>query len=153
MRSQADRRILAVSERPNVSAEPVGTLVADDPSGAIRIEPRLIARHPGRRAGFSPETAQVRNLRSRTQGGCLVVSGQSLSGEGNHQSRPEPEYLLSWLPSAFGSSKLTFVNTKFNRRMDRFLRRGRAACRSEWRLMAATHNLLKLHSHLSAQAA
>jgi Transposase DDE domain len=46
-----------------------------------------------------------------------------------------------------------FANTKFNRRMDRFLRRGRAACRSEWRLMAATHNLLKLHSHLSAQAA
>ena len=42
----------------------------------------------------------------------MVVSGQSLSGEGNHQSRPEPEYLLSWLPSAFGSSKLTFVNTR-----------------------------------------
>jgi hypothetical protein len=104
----ADAQKRSGSERPNVSAEPVGTLVADDPSGAIRIEPRLIAR----RAGFSPETAQVRNLRSRTQGGCLVVSGQSLSGEGNHQSRPEPEYLLSWLPSAFGSSKLTFVKTR-----------------------------------------
>jgi hypothetical protein len=26
-------------------------------------------------------------------------------------------------------------------------RRGRAACRSEWRLIAATHNLLKLHRH------
>jgi transposase-like protein DUF772/DDE family transposase len=39
-----------------------------------------------------------------------------------------------------------FANTKFNRRIDRFLRRGRAACRSEWRLITATHNLLKLHT-------
>jgi hypothetical protein len=36
----------------------------------------------------------------------------------------------------------------------RFQRRGRAACRSEWRLIAATHNLLKLHRHrLSAATA
>ena len=35
-----------------------------------------------------------------------------------------------------------FADTKFNRRIDRFLRRGRAACRSEWRLITATHNLL-----------
>jgi hypothetical protein len=34
-----------------------------------------------------------------------------------------------------------FAHTKFNRRIDRFQRRGRAACRSEWRLIAATHNL------------
>jgi transposase len=46
-----------------------------------------------------------------------------------------------------------FANTKFNRRIDRFLRRGRAACRSEWRLITATHNLLKLHSHQTATAA
>jgi transposase len=37
-----------------------------------------------------------------------------------------------------------FAQTKFNRRCDRFQRRGRAACRSEWRLITATHNLLKL---------
>jgi hypothetical protein len=40
-----------------------------------------------------------------------------------------------------------FAQTKFNRRIDRFQRRGRSACRSEWRLIAATHNLLKLHRH------
>ena len=34
-----------------------------------------------------------------------------------------------------------FAHTKFNRRIDRFQRRGRSACRSEWRLIAATHNL------------
>jgi hypothetical protein len=40
-----------------------------------------------------------------------------------------------------------FAQMKFNRRIDRFQRRGRSACRSEWRLIAATHNLLKLHRH------
>jgi transposase len=46
-----------------------------------------------------------------------------------------------------------FAHTKFNRRIDRFQRRGRSACRSEWRLIAATHNLLKLHRHQTALAA
>jgi transposase len=40
-----------------------------------------------------------------------------------------------------------FGQLKFNRDFRRFQRRGRAACRSEWRLIAATHNLLKLHRH------
>jgi len=40
-----------------------------------------------------------------------------------------------------------FGQIKANRRIDRFKRRGRAAARSEWRLIAATHNLLKLHRH------
>jgi transposase len=46
-----------------------------------------------------------------------------------------------------------FGQIKFNRRIDRFMRRGRAAARSEWRLAAATHNLLKLHSHWIANTA
>jgi transposase len=45
-----------------------------------------------------------------------------------------------------------FANTKFNRRIDRFSRRGRSACRSEWRLITATHNLLKLHRSQNAPA-
>jgi hypothetical protein len=40
-----------------------------------------------------------------------------------------------------------FADTKFNRGIDRFLRRGRSAARSEWRLITATGNLLKLHRH------
>ena len=39
-----------------------------------------------------------------------------------------------------------FGHTKANRRIDRFQRRGLDAVRSEWRLIAATHNLLKLHT-------
>jgi transposase len=40
-----------------------------------------------------------------------------------------------------------FGHTKFNRGIDRFQRRGRSAARTEWRLITATHNLLKLYSH------
>jgi transposase len=40
-----------------------------------------------------------------------------------------------------------FAQNKFNRGFRRFQRRGRSAARSEWRLQAAIHNLLKLHTH------
>jgi hypothetical protein len=42
-----------------------------------------------------------------------------------------------------------FGHTKHNRKIDRLQRRGRAAALSEWRLIAATHNLQKLHSHIA----
>jgi transposase len=37
-----------------------------------------------------------------------------------------------------------FANIKYLRRVDRFQRRGLRACQAEWKLIAATHNLLKL---------
>jgi transposase len=37
-----------------------------------------------------------------------------------------------------------FAQTKITRRADRFQRRGLAPCKAEWRLITATHNLLKL---------
>jgi transposase len=49
-----------------------------------------------------------------------------------------------------GMIEPVFADTKFNRRVDRFLRRGRAAARSEWRLTFAAHNLLKLWRHTTA---
>ncbi len=52
-----------------------------------------------------------------------------------------------------GMIEPVFAQVKFNRKIDRFQRRGRAAARSEWRLIAATHNLLKLHNHQTAPAA
>jgi Transposase DDE domain len=45
-----------------------------------------------------------------------------------------------------------FGHTKHNRGMDRLHRRGRSAVRTEWRLITATHNLMKLHSHTLAAA-
>ncbi len=46
-----------------------------------------------------------------------------------------------------------FGQIKYNRHIDRFMRRGRSAAQSEWRLVTATHNLLKLHSHWIATPA
>jgi transposase len=45
-----------------------------------------------------------------------------------------------------------FAQTKHNRRINQFHRRGRSAARSEWRLITATHNLMKLHKHQIAAA-
>jgi transposase len=45
-----------------------------------------------------------------------------------------------------------FGHTRHNRGVTRFLRRGRAAVRTEWRLLMMTHNLTKLHSHQLATA-
>jgi transposase len=46
-----------------------------------------------------------------------------------------------------GQIEPVYGDIKFNRKINRFQRRGRAAGQSEWRLIAATHNLLKLHNH------
>ena len=46
-----------------------------------------------------------------------------------------------------GTVEPVFGQIKSNRSADRFQRRGRSAVRSEWRLLTATHNLLKLHQH------
>lgn len=46
----------------------------------------------------------------------------------------------------------TFGQIKHNRGFRQFRRRGRAAVRAEWRLITATHNLLKLHHHWLAPA-
>jgi transposase len=45
-----------------------------------------------------------------------------------------------------------FAHTKFNRGIERFKRRGLVACRAEWRLITATHNLLKLWQNSAAVA-
>jgi hypothetical protein len=45
-----------------------------------------------------------------------------------------------------------FGQIKHNRRIDRFTRRGLAACRAEWKLVMTTHNLLKLHAHQTTTA-
>jgi hypothetical protein len=46
-----------------------------------------------------------------------------------------------------------FAQTKHNRGIERSRRRGRSVARTEWRLIAATHNLVNLHKHPIALAA
>jgi transposase len=45
-----------------------------------------------------------------------------------------------------------FGHTRHNRGVTYFLRRGRTAVRTEWRLLMMTHNLTKLHRHTIATA-
>jgi len=83
------------------------------------------------------EATEVRNVLTEVQQGRQAPSGEL--GERlyrQHSQTIEP----------------MFGHTKHNRRMSRFHRRGRSAVRTEWRLIAATHNLLKLHSHTLAAA-
>ena len=51
-----------------------------------------------------------------------------------------------------GTVEPVFGQIKSNRGANRFQPRGRSAVRSEWRLLTATHNLLKLHRHQLAAA-
>ena len=44
-----------------------------------------------------------------------------------------------------------FGDVKENRGIRRFMRRGLAACTSEWKLIAATHNLRKLYRRAKAR--
>ncbi len=49
--------------------------------------------------------------------------------------------------NAASRSSSRFANTQPNRHITRFWRRGRSAARTEWRLITATRNRLKLHGH------
>ena len=60
---------------------------------------------------------------------------------------------LGWLTGIERSPNTVYGQIKYNRHIDRFMPRGRAAAQSEWRLVAATHNLLKLHTHWIANTA
>lgn len=64
----------------------------------------------------------------------------------------ESELGVSSIADASAIVEPVFADTKFNRRLERFQRRGRAAVNSEWRLVHATHNLLELHRHQLATA-
>ena len=71
---------------------------------------------------------------------------------------PEADRIDALLATRAGSSlyrqrqhiiETVFARTKFGRGITRFQRRGLAACRAEWQLIATGHNLLKLHTALT----
>jgi hypothetical protein len=80
-----------------------------------------------------PDSGNRQTARPGSDGGRYSFMRQMLAGpsrEHYHKRRKTVEPV--------------FAQIKFNRKIDRFLRRGRSAVRSEWRLAATTHNLLKL---------
>jgi len=105
--------------------------------------------------------AHIDHLRER--GISPIVAPDAHSREGPRKTRPGGPYdfMRRVLGTARGRELYShrqgmvepvFADIKQNRRAGRFKRRGRAAVRSEWRLIAATHNLLKLHRHKLATA-
>jgi transposase len=88
-----------------------------------------------------PDSTKRKTARPGWQGGRYSFMRAVLAGPG-HELYDKRHKVI----------EPVFGQIKFNRRMDRFLRRGRGAVRSEWRLMTATHNLLKLHQHRIATA-
>ena len=83
-----------------------------------------------------PDSTKRKDARPGWDGGRYSFMRQVLAGPG----RPHYKKRHTMIEPVFGQ-------IKFNRKIDRFLRRGRSAARSEWRLAAATHNLMKLHRH------
>jgi transposase len=89
-----------------------------------------------------PDTGKRKTPRPGWTGGYYAFMRRVLAGDrgGELYGRRQP-----MIEPVFG-------HTKHNRGMGRFHRRGRGAVRTEWRLITATHNLLKLHRHALAAA-
>src|SRR3954453_5211777 len=84
-----------------------------------------------------PDAKSRKGTRPGWDGGLAAVLPRILASDRGGDLYRQPQAIIEPI----------FANTKFNRGIDRFRRRGRGAVRTEWRLITATHNLLKLHRH------
>jgi transposase len=89
-----------------------------------------------------PDTSRRRTTRRNWEGGRYDQMRQVLASERGGELYRKRQPMI----------EPVFAQTKFNRGLDRFRRRGRGAVRAEWRLITATHKLLKLHRHTLAAA-
>jgi hypothetical protein len=121
--------------------EPPGVLVAD--AGYWHSEQMDRVTASGLPLLVPPEAATRKGIRKGWEGGRYSFMRSVLASDHGHALYRKRKVMI----------EPVFAQMKFNRKFDRFARRGRSAARSEWRLIAATHNLLKLHSHQNALAA
>src|SRR5450759_541708 len=126
-------------ERVGVS-EPVEVVVAD--AGYWHQKQMEGVIDKGIQVLIPPDAGKRRGIRPGWDGGIYAHMRRVLDGELGGGLYRKRKAMID--PG--------FANTKFNRRIDRFGRRGRSVVRSEWRLITATHNLLKLHKHQIAAA-
>jgi transposase len=89
-----------------------------------------------------PDAGKRKTARPGWEGGRYTWMRYLLATENGHQLYRKRQVTV----------EPVFGQTVFNRKLTRFHRRGRAAVHSEWRLMTAGHNLLKLHTHRIAPA-
>jgi transposase len=99
---------------------------------------------------------QIDRVRHTTTIPLVAVDADSRAGPRSDRRGGPYEFMRRVLRTPTGAAlyrkrqwmtEPVFADIKFNRRAGRFRRRGLGAVRSEWRLLTATHNLLKLHRH------
>ncbi len=105
---------------------------------------------------------QIENLAARGIQPLVPPDGQnSKRSIGKNRKGPRYDFMRRAITSERGRALYSqrkhtiepiFGQIKHNRKISRFQRRGINACRSEWRLIAATHNILKLWRAGSAPA-
>jgi transposase len=107
-------------------------------------------------------TDQIDRVREGPTIPLVAVDADSRAGPRTDRSGGPYEFMRRALRTPTGTDlyrrrkwmvEPVFADIKVNRRAGRFRRRGLGAVRSEWRLLTATHNLLKLHRHRLALAA
>jgi transposase len=130
---EAELEAAGVTEAPDV-------LLADAGYWHQKQMQDIVSR--GTQVLIPPDSSKRKGTRPGWDGGLYAFMRRVLEGEtGGALYRKRK-----------GMIEPVFGHTKFNRRIDRFQRRGRSAARSEWRLITATHNLQKLYSHQQALA-
>jgi transposase len=135
MLDAAQRELAAagVSERP-------GVVLADAGYWHQQQMERIIDR--GIAVLIPPDASKRKGARRGWEGGYYAFMRRVLAGDRGSALYRQRQPMI----------EPVFGHTKFNRGMSRFRRRGRAAVQTEWRLITATHNLLKLHRHALAAA-
>lgn len=126
-------------ERAGVHQRP-GTVVADAGYWHKRQMESIVSR--GTQVLIPPDSDLKENTRPGWDGGLYAFMRRVLSTDHGQQLYRKRKTTV----------EPVIGQIKHNRRVDHFKRRGRSAARSEWRLAAATHNLLKLHNHTIATA-
>ena len=143
--SRIDRRDGALT----VTLADGGTVQTDIVLSAVGLRPSTalaaacgLAVNRGIVVLIPPDTSRKRTTRRNWDGGHYDFMRRVLASERGGELYRKRQPMI----------EPVFAQMKFNRGLDRFRRRGRGAVRTEWRLITATHNLLKLHRHALAAA-
>jgi hypothetical protein len=115
-----------------------GVLLAD--AGYWHSEQMANVVNRGIQVLIPPDTSRRRTTRRNWEGGHYDFMRRVLASERGGELYRKRQPMI----------EPVFAQVKFNRGLGRFRRRGRSAVRTEWRLITATHNLLKLHRHAEA---
>jgi transposase len=132
----------AEAELANVGIDTASEVVLADAGYWHQVQMEAIVDR-GMQVLIPPDAGKRRGARPGWDGGLYAFMRRVLESERGGELYAKRQ----------GMIEPVFADTEFNRRCDRFQRRGRAAARSEWRPIAATHNLLKLWRHTTASPA